>query len=404
MTQLSARVFIFSIFLSFFATQFLLFAIPLAVLGNGGTVSSLGALLSIEWLPVLFAFPLSGFLLARMNGVYIARIAHVIRAGLCLLCYQLLIVFPDFSFFHLSMLAGSCAFLMGFVRMSSDSVISQAFKGDEENMAKHHSGLQKAELASLLLGASLAGTISIWISKETLLLVAGGIFILALFVTLLVPASRSVKKNPKPFWQGIRFGVGYIYHNKTLKGIVAINFSLNLMIGVIIGLNPIVVTQVFNQTDAYLGYLSFAGGIASLIALTCIPLFLKRVSMQMLGGIGASLCIIAGLNMVMAFNYYSYLLLFVLYLMGLALYNIYNRTERAKVIPTEDFGTVMGVFYVLNLVSLPLSGGVIYLAAEKLMPLNIILFVGMLTLVLSLSVYMAYLRPRKATPVSTASL
>ncbi|WP_164518083.1 MFS transporter [Pseudoalteromonas rubra] len=392
MSKLAAKIFVIGAFLSFLATQFLLFAIPLVVLKSEGSIASLGALLSIEWLPALFAFPLSGYLIDRYCALKVNRIAHFVRGCLCFISFFLLSAYPEYLFVNLSLLAGGCAFLLGFVRLSSDTVISLAFKEDEKSMAKYHSALQTAELSSMMIGASLAGLASMWFDTALLLLVAGATFLLAFMATLPVQVEQVRQTTKRQFVSSVKFGARYIRNSDTLKGIVLINFSLNLMVGVIIGLNPALVVSIFAMEDAYFGYLNMAGGLASVGALALIPVLLKQYSISRIGAFGCVLCISAALMMVGSADYYVYLSLYVTYLVGLALYNIYNRTQRAKVIPKADFGSVMGVFYVINMVSLPLSGLLIYLFAEQVAPLTIILSTALVTLCCVFVAYVLFLK------------
>ena len=51
--------------------------------------------------------------------------------------------------------------------------------------------------------------------------------------------------------------------------------------------------------------------------------------------------------------------------MGVTLFNIFNRTQRIKALSPEHIGKVMGPFYVLNLITLPIGGGIVALFSDQ---------------------------------------
>ncbi len=398
MTPVRAKIFIAGMFLSFLATQFLLFVIPLMIFESEGNISSLGALMSIEWLPALFAFPLAGHMIDRFSAIKINRYAHLIRAFLCLLAYFLLQSFPDNLFIIMALLASICAFLMGFVKISADTLISVNFKDKE--MAKYHSMLQSAELSSMMLGAVLAGIASTVMDNNTLLMIAGCIFMIAFTATL--PITSTLKKSgavATSFIKSVQFGMEFLKKTPRLKGIVLLNASFNLMVGLIMGLNPAIVVSTFSMEKVYFGYLNTAGGVATVLGLLMIPWILKKISVNQMGLFGGIFCLGSGIAMVLAPNYYVYVALFVCYLLGLSFYNIFNRTERAKLVPKDKFGSVMGVFYVINSLSLPLAGLVIYLVADHVAPQLLIFMMAITATVACFALYLIYFKNTSSEPV-----
>ena len=63
---------------------------------------------------------------------------------------------------------------------------------------------------------------------------------------------------------------------------------------------------------------------------------------------------------------------FVAGLAGIAYFNVFNRTQRVRVIPREHLGKVMGPFYLVNLASYPIAGILVAVLGGKIGPQRLI--------------------------------
>ncbi|WMN61726.1 MFS transporter (plasmid) [Pseudoalteromonas xiamenensis] len=349
--------------LSFFiAGQFLLFAIPLFVYLEHENMADLGMLLFIEWTPALIAFPLAGYWVDRFGAPKIFYIANATRAIACLLAFVILIARPEFTIMAVTLLASIASFFLACARVATETIVKE--NAPKEHIAKFQSTLQSAEISSLLLGPALAGLSVTYFDKEHVLLMAGIAFIVPLITCYGLTSLRAKQTLSGPVKQ-MKDGFSELFSNKPLVALVLQNMTINFLTSVVIGLNVAFVTGILKLPAEYFGYLNISGGVVSLVSLAFVPSLLKRMSVTRLGISGLIGTFLMSLFLATAHAYIPYLLGFIVMLSAVSFYNVFNRTERIKLIDKERFGQVMGAFYVVNIASIPLSGLFIYYIANK---------------------------------------
>ncbi|WDE11842.1 MFS transporter [Thalassomonas haliotis] len=342
----------------FIAGQFLLFVIPLFIYLGNKDIGELGKLLIIEWTPALIAFPLAGYWVDKFSAQFMFYLSNGVRCLACIVAYFLVIYFPEHLFLILSVLAGVAAFFLASARVSAETIISE--NSSKDNLAKLQTMMQSAEIGSMLIGPALAAIAVTFIAKESILLCAAFAFFLPLIVVRDIKSPREKKASKSPLKE-IVMGFSELYGNKLLFALVLLNCTVNLLASIVIGLNAAVVTSVLNKPEEYYGYLNMSGGVVALLSLAFVPYLLKRIDILGLGIIGLVIAFITASLLTFASEFYLYLLLYVVMLSAISIYNVYNRTTRVEIIPKENFGSVMGAFYVINISSVPLSGVIIYL-------------------------------------------
>ncbi|MGX1799131.1 MFS transporter, partial [Streptomyces albidoflavus] len=87
-----------------------------------------------------------------------------------------------------------------------------------------------------------------------------------------------------------------------------------------------------------------------------IPFTLRFVGVRTLGIFGLSLLCICLISIGWATSMLLYGAAFVAAMLGVTYFNVFNRTQRIRVLPQEHLGKVMGPFYLLNMLALPLAG------------------------------------------------
>jgi hypothetical protein len=135
-----------------------------------------------------------------------------------------------------------------------------------------------------------------------------------------------------------------------------LNFAINLVFAILLSTNAALVTGVFGASESSFGLLNTFVGVVGLANLAVIPWLLKRIDVYVIGVIGFVLLCVALQVAAHAPSFAVYGTAFVAAMTGGAYYNIFNRTQRIKVIPQEHLGKVMGPFYLVNLLSMPLGG------------------------------------------------
>ncbi|MEJ1267285.1 hypothetical protein WDV93_07235 [Pantoea ananatis] len=90
--------FVFSRFVGALCDQFLLFAVPLAILKATGSLTLSSLAFVIEWLPRIIFFPLSGFMADRIKPRFIFFNVDALRALLMGAVFALLYWYPGSTF------------------------------------------------------------------------------------------------------------------------------------------------------------------------------------------------------------------------------------------------------------------------------------------------------------------
>ncbi|MEZ9288098.1 MFS transporter [Vibrio lentus] len=347
----------------FIAGQFLLFVIPLFIYLGNKDIGELGKLLIIEWTPALIAFPLAGYWVDKFSAQFMFYLSNGVRCLACIVAYFLVIYYPEYLFVILSVLAGIAAFFLACARVSAETIVSE--NATKDNLAKLQTMMQSSEMGSMLIGPALAAIAVTLVAKESILLFAAFAFLLPLIVVRDIKGSREKKVRKSPIKE-MAMGFIELYSNKLLFALVLLNCTVNLLASIVIGLNAAVVTSVLNKPEEYYGYLNMSGGLVALLSLAFVPYLLKHINTLTLGIIGLVIAFTAASLLSFSSEFYMYLLVYAIMLSAIAIYNVYNRTVRVEIIPKDNFGSVMGAFYVVNISSFPLSGVIIYLFSTSI--------------------------------------
>lgn len=356
--RFSAGVFSF-----FIGGQILLFVIPLYVFLDTRDIGQLGLLLFIEWTPALIAFPLAGYWVDKISAIRTFQIANGMRALACLLAFAALQWYPAQGIYILTILAAIASFFLASARVSTETLVAENTEGD--TLAKFQAVIQSAEISSMLFGPVLASLCVLFLEKETLVLLAALSFAFPLLCTKRIIAIKRNLKNIGPLQQTVR-GFKLLLSNQVLMYLVLLNCTVNFLASVVMGLNAAVVTDIFAMPEQYYGYLNSAGGVVALLAMALVPAMLKKYQLIHFGVGGLAGCFIAAIALTFLSSFASYVAAYIAMLSAITVYNVYNRTLRAQIIPKADFGIVMGAFSLLNISSVPLSGLAIYLFGNSL--------------------------------------
>ncbi|SEM09825.1 MFS transporter [Streptacidiphilus jiangxiensis] len=371
-SRLHRTLFGSGVLLGLISEQVVLFAVPLLIFQNTKEVSSLGFAFALEWLPSLIAYPFAGLVADRDGGARLFSRVMGIRGAVLLIV--LLVCATESSWTTGALMTGG-AVLSIFVaptRMSVEKMVPQLAKGDQ--VAPTQALVQNMELLAMALGPALAMLAAAVLGKLWLLAVAAGAFGLGAAAWLPLPrgprevSESSARQNLADLAMGWRLLVG----NRPVLLLGILNFSINLVFATLLSANAALVTGVFHAPDSAYGLLNTVVGIIGLLNLLLIPKLLRRFGVGMIGATGFVLLCCALLLAGVAPSYPVYACGFVAALIGDALYNIYNRTQRLKVIPQEHLGKIMGPFYLLNLLSMPIAGLVVGGAASTIGPQSLV--------------------------------
>ncbi|RJO70700.1 MFS transporter [Nocardia panacis] len=355
------------------AEQVVLFAVPLIIFQNTKSLIGLGVAFALEWLPSLIAYPFAGLMADRDGGARLFRRVALVRTAILGTVGTLCVVMPSWTTAAL-MTGGACLSLcIAPVRMSVEKVVPQL--AGEHRIAAVQSLVQNMELLAMALGPALAALAALYLGKVWLLFVAAAVFAGSAACWLPLPrgavqavTDRSVRAVTAELLVGWRI----LAHNRPVLLLGVLNFAINLALAALLASNAALVTGVFRAGDSAYGLLNTAVGVMGLINLLFVPMLLKRFGISALGAIGFTLLCAALLLTGFAPAFPMYAVGFVAVLVGDALYNVFNRTQRLKVLPREHLGKVMGPFYLLNLLSFPIAGVLVASVGATLGPQHLI--------------------------------
>ncbi|MFE2060928.1 MFS transporter [Streptomyces sp. NPDC059467] len=345
------------------AQQLVLFAVPLIIYRDTGEVSTLGLAYALEWLPNLVAYPFAGVLVDRDGGVRLFSRANVARAVLLGAALALCLARPGWSTPVLMANGALLSTAMAGVHLSVEKVVPRLSAG--EQLARTQSLVQNMELLAMALGPGLAVGAVLVLGKVGLLGLAGAMFAAAAACWLPLPrfrpdpVERPAGNTLRDSVAEIRQGWRLMVRNRPVLMLAGFNFAINLVLSVALAANAAVVTGVFKAPESSFALLNTCVGVMGLVNLLLIPLLLRRFDVRALGVIGFTGMCAATLLLGLASSFTAYALAFVGMLVAAAYFNVFNRTQRVRVIAQEHLGKVMGSFFIINDLAFPLAGALL---------------------------------------------
>ncbi|CAM5249552.1 MFS transporter [Streptomyces xanthochromogenes] len=360
------------VLLGLMAEQVVLFSVPLLIFQDSKELSTLGFAFALEWLPGLIAYPFAGLLADRDGGARLFSRVAAGRAAVLTVVVAVLLLRPSVTTAALMTSGALLSVLVAPVRMSVEKMVPQIAKG--EQLAATQALVQNMELLAMALGPALAMLGAVLLGKVWLLGIAAAVFALAGLCWLPLPRVREkrARQNARANLAELKLGWSLLTGNRPVLLLGVLNFAINFALATLLSMNAALVTGVFKAPDSAFALLNTCVGVIGLVNLALIPFLLRKFSVQFLGVLGFTL-LAAGLLLVgVTPSFAVYAVLYVAVMTGDALYNIYNRTQRIRVIPQEHLGKIMGPFYLLNLLSFPLAGLLVGSAATAVGPQNLV--------------------------------
>jgi MFS family permease len=354
--RLHRRLFATGVLLGVVSEQIMLFAAPLLIFQDTKNVSALGLAYVVEWLPALLAYPFAGLLADRDGGARLFRIVTAGRSAVLAAALVGCLTFPSMLTPILMTTGALLSLLMAPVRMSVEKVVPQIAEGTE--LAKTQGVVQSMEVSAMAVGPALAMLGVALIDKIWLLGVASAIFLAA--AACWIPLPRGLRSpraaGARETFAELGLGWSLLARSRPLVLLASLNFSINLVFATVLSANAALVTGVFRAPESTFALLNACVGVLGIVNLLAIPSLLKWVNVRMLGVFGLTLLCACLLLIGFAPSLLVYGVAFVAAMLGVTYFNVYNRTQRIKVLPQAHLGKVMGPFYLLNMLALPIAG------------------------------------------------
>ncbi|PWW11913.1 MFS transporter [Pantoea sp. AG702] len=377
--------FVFSRFVGALCDQFLLFAVPLAILKATGSLTLSSLAFVIEWLPRIIFFPLSGFMADRIKPRFIFFNVDALRALLMGAVFALLYWYPGSTFPALAAMMAllSVAYVLNFV--ATDALLPRHLSS--EALPKAHSMLQGVDQITMVLGPAIAVAISSWGGIDSILIVAAVLFAISA-INYLFLETHDLEVTEKLGFHTLlasnRTALHVLKKNKILLHLCALTWVVNLVYGAALVVSAAVILKEFNLSDRYFGALQTTAALVTIVAFFFVPRFASRFGLSTLGTFSFCAMILAGAIMSLSVDYAMYLAGYAVLMAFDGAFSVYLRTLRSQVIPKEHLGKTMGIIGLMNMCSVPASGAVVSLLSGHFMPLQIISIILVAALVFGL--------------------
>jgi MFS family permease len=348
------RWFAAGVMLGLIAEQTVMFAVPLIIYQQTGSVAYSGIAYAVEWVPALICYPFAGMLADRVGGRRLFLTANTARALCLALACALCAVWPAATIAVLMINSALLSAAVAPIRMSVEKTVPVLAEG--ETLSKIQSLVQNVELLAMALGPAIAAGLARWVGKLPLLLAAA--LVLAVAATCWRGMPSGVRKDVHPgrVGQDLLLGWRLLIRNRPVVMLACVNFTINLSFAIAISANAYLITGVFHASDGVLGLMNAGAGVLGFINLMLIPKLLGRWTIYRLGALGFSVMCLGLFSMGLAGSALVYAVSFLAAMGGVAWFNVFNRTQRVKAIEPEHLGKVIGPFYLINCLSYPLAG------------------------------------------------
>lgn len=390
MAHMRTRPFSFNLFmvsrsLGSLCDQFLLFAVPLAVLTATGSARYAAAAFVIEWVPRVIGFPLIGAVVdgLRLNRVFIGL--DVARVFLLVAAAAALGTFGVFGTLATLMACMSVCYVLNF--LSIEATIPNNLSS--EHYPRAHSVVQGVEQASQVVGPALAALLYRFGNIQSVLLSCAVLFAVSAVNMALLRVQDSSDANSASIARigaTTKVALGVLLQRREVLYLSGLTWVVNLIYGAALAISAPVVVQHFRLGSGSFGGMQSIAAVVALAVFATIPLLVRRAGVAYVGRLSLVIMIGSGFVLGLAPHFLVYVAAYCLLIAFDGGFNVYVRTMRSTVLPKEHLGKIMGIIGAVNLLSIPLAGALVAALAGRLPLLDIILVIATISVTLCVAV------------------
>ncbi|MFI5635609.1 MFS transporter [Streptomyces sp. NPDC051664] len=352
--------------------QFLLFAVPLAVLDATGSASYAAVAFVIEWVPRVIGFPVVG---ALIDGLPLKRVFLALDAGrvvVLLAAGGALHVFGSFGTLVVLMACMSVGYVVNFLGI--EATIPNNL--DPKDFPRAHSLVQGVEQASQVAGPALAALLYRLGSIEYVLIACAALFAVSGANMALLRVADASAMNSASVARIItinRAAFAVLLKRREVLYLSGLTWVVNFVYGTALAISVAVVVQHFGRGSSSFGGMQSAAALLALAVFSAIPSLVRRRGVALVGRLSLAMMIGSGFALGLAPGFFVYAAAYCLLIAFDGGFNVYVRTMRSTVLPKEHLGKIMGIVGAVNLLSIPVSGALVSILAGRVPLLSIIL-------------------------------
>jgi MFS family permease len=308
-------------------------------------ISILAAVVMLPWL--LFAIPIGG-LVDRIDRRLLLAIANAVRflmAALLALTVALDIVTIPILYF-VSFVIGAAEVLYD---TTAQSMIPQLLK------TKHlERGNARLEIGAVtvgeFVGTPLSGILFTTAIALPFILGTTGILVAAVLV-LMIPGNfkkaiatdeNNVPTEPTKFWADIRFGIKYLYEDKTLLKLVILTASVGLFSAATSSTVVLFLTEELSVEPVWFGFVFVVPAIGSILGAITGPKLSSRFGRTKVMAYSMIAFCLAAVLTGLSPNVYFFALVGLFMSITVTWWNVLLMSTYHEIIPNEYFGRIHG--------------------------------------------------------------
>lgn len=371
-------------FMTSFADYGLMFLIPLSVFQITDSASLAGLAFSIEYLVKVAAGPLTGSFVDRVPLVTLLNWVNGGRALTCVVCAVWLLLAPGMTPLVVLAVCNGVGYTVNF--MAQETLLTDLVP--KSLFSKVQAQVQSLEQVALVGSPMAAAGLLLWVSVPFLVVAISVLYAVSIALLAVgigqrflppppdhqVPLANSLKDN-------FRVGQAYLLRSGALRKVVASTFLINLIFATLLAIGAPVVVGVFEGTAADYAQLQAAGALAAVGVLLLLSRYSHWLTSTGWGRVSFVMMSVGGLVASLAQHYALFLLGAVLVLAFDGMFSVYIRTRRMEIIARRDYGKAMGLLMVVNNLSKPVSGLLVFalsgwLSVQQVLLLSTLMAIG----------------------------
>jgi len=307
------------------------------------TISLMAALVMLPWL--LFAIPIGG-LVDRIDRRLLLATANAVR----FLMAAVLAAAVSFDLASIPLLY-AVVLVIGIAEVLYDtaaqSMIPQIL--GKENLERGNARLEiGAVTVGEFVGAPLSGLLFAVAIAIPFALGSVGIAVAAVLV-LMIPgqfkkAKQLAEAEPKPlgYWGDIKFGIAYLYKDKTLLKLVILTATIGLFFAATGSTMVLFLTQELDVQPALFGLVFIVPAVGSILGSVTGPRLSERFGRTRVMAIGLTVSGVGTLVTGFSVNVFMFMALGLIISMCITWWNILLMSTYHQLIPNELFGRIHG--------------------------------------------------------------
>ena len=306
-------------------------------------ISLMAALLMLPWL--LFAIPIGG-LVDRLDRKLLLASSNAVR----FLMAAFLSVTIALDLVSIPILY-TVVFVIGIAEVLYDtaaqSMVPQILK--KKQLERGNARLEiGAVTVGEFVGAPLSGVLFASAIVLPFFFAGSGIFIAAILVLMIPgqfkkkPGNSDSSEPPTKFWADIKFGIKYLYEDKTLLKLVLLTSSIGLFFSATTSTMVLFLTEELGVSPAFFGIVFTAPAIGSIIGSITGPKLSQRFGRTNVMAFGITASSVASVLSGLSPNIFVFVALGLVVSMTVTWWNLLLMSTYHQIIPNELFGRIHG--------------------------------------------------------------